>query len=159
MPEIKTDLPRCGLLRRLAAIAYDSLLLLAVLFIASALLIPFTGGGSPAPDGAPTPIYGNHPIERALFTTYIFMVAFFFFGWFWTHGGQTLGMRAWRIRVQRYDGRAISWWQALLRYLVAYVSWAAAGLGFLWSLFDREKLTWHDRYSESVLVVMPKKQK
>lgn len=160
MPEIKTDLPRCSLLRRLAAIMYDSLLLLAVLFIASALLIPLTGGGgTPVPGEAPAPIYGNHPIHRALFTSYLFAVAFFFFGWFWTHGGQTLGMRAWRVRVQRYDGRGIGWYQALLRYLVAYVSWAAAGLGFLWSLVDKEKMTWHDRYSESILVVVPKKKK
>jgi len=144
MPEINDDYPRCGLLRRLAAVAYDSLLLLAVLFIASAAVLPLTGGEA---------VRARNP----LFTSYIFFVAFFFFGWFWTHGGQTLGMRAWRIRVQRYDGRAISWWQALLRYLVAYVSWAAAGLGFLWALVDREKLTWHDRYSESVLVVLPKK--
>ncbi len=138
---------------------YDALLLLAVLFLASALLIPFTGEPSSTGDGVPTPIYGNHPLHRALFTSYIFSVAFFFYGWFWTHGGQTLGMRAWRIRVQRYDGRGISWWQALLRYLVAYVSWVAAGLGFLWALVDKEQMTWHDRYSESVLVVLPKKKK
>lgn len=138
-----TELPHAGLIRRLAAILYDSLLLLAVLFIATALILPLTGGEA---------VRAGHP----LFMTYIFLVAFFFYAWFWTHGGQTLGMRAWRLRVVRYDGGPISLWQALLRYLVAFVSWGALGLGFLWSLVDREKLTWHDRYSQTKLVVTPK---
>ena len=136
-------LPHCGLLRRLAAILYDALLLLAVLFIATLAVLPLTGGEAIRP-------------HNPLYTTYIFFVGFFFFAWFWTHGGQTLGMRAWRVRVQTRNGQAISWWQALLRYLIAFVSWGALGLGFLWSLFDKEKMTWHDRYSESVLVVMPR---
>jgi uncharacterized RDD family membrane protein YckC len=68
-------------------------------------------------------------------------------------------MRAWRVRVQRYDGKPITWWQALLRFLIAFVSWGALGLGFLWSLYDKRKRTWHDIYSESVLVVIPKERK
>lgn len=87
---------------------------------------------------------------------WLLAVAFLFFGWFWTHGGQTLGMRTWRIRVQTRDGRAISWTQALLRFLTALVSWGALGLGFWWSLWDPERMTWHDRWSESVLVSMPR---
>lgn len=138
-------LPHCGLLRRLAAIFYDALLLLAVLFIATALAMLFTDGEA---------IRANHP----LFTTYIFFVTFLFFAWFWTHGGQTLGMRAWRIRAQTRDGTAMSWSQALLRFMVAIASWGLLGLGFLWSLIDREKMTWHDRYSETVLVVLTKRQ-
>lgn len=136
-----TALPPCGLLRRLAVIVYDAFLLFAVAFVAGILALPLTGAITP----------GN-----PFFTSYIFFVCFFFFGWFWTHGGQTLGMRAWRVRVQRYDGGPITWWQAMLRFLVAFVSWGALGLGFLWSLFDKRKRTWHDIYSESVLVVISK---
>ena len=142
-----TALPRCTLTRRLAVIAYDFILLFGVLFIASLIALPFTGDD---------PQRAHHP----LFTSYLFFVAFFFFGWFWTHGGQTLGMRAWRVRVVRHDnGGPITWWQALLRFLVAIASWLVVGVGFLWSLFDKEKRAWHDIYSESTLVVLPKKVK
>lgn len=138
-----TDLPRCTLLRRLAAILYDSLLLGAVLLLASLIALP---------------LLGDEPSRAALllFRIYLVLMLFIFFAWFWTHGGQTLGMRAWRIRLQSRGGGPITLWQALLRFLVAALSWLACGLGFLWSLFDREHLTWHDRYSMSELVVVPK---
>lgn len=139
-----TALPRCGLIRRLAAIVYDAILLFGIVFIASALVQPLTRMISP---------------DNPFFTLYFLAVVFAFFGWFWTHGGQTLGMRAWRVRVQRPDGQTISWGQALLRYLMAILSWVALGLGFLWSLVDREKRTWHDLVSETVLVVLPKEKK
>jgi uncharacterized RDD family membrane protein YckC len=148
--------PHCGLLRRLAAILYDGLLLLAVLFIATAILLPLTHQAGTTPGEAPVPIYAQHPLYKAAFTSYLFMVSYFFFAYFWTHGGQTLGMRAWRIRVQTRDGHPIGWWHALLRFMVAIVSWAALGLGFLWSLVDRQKRTWHDLYSETDLIVLPK---
>lgn len=138
-----TSLPRCGLLRRLAAILYDTLLLLAVLFLASLLILPLTGEGGLRP---------GHP----LITSYHFVITFLFFTWFWTHGGQTLGMRVWRIRIRSRTAAPITLWQCLLRFLAAIVSWGALGLGFLWSLVDREKLTWHDRFSLTELVVIPK---
>lgn len=137
------SLPHCGLLRRLGAIAYDSLLLAAVLILASGLALLVTGGETARP--------GN-----PFMTSYFFLVSFLFYAWFWMHGGQTLGMRAWRIRVQQLDGRNITPWQALLRFIMSIIAWLPLGLGFLWSLFDREQRTWHDRFSETVLVVIPK---
>jgi uncharacterized RDD family membrane protein YckC len=139
-----TTLPRCTLTRRLAVVFYDTLLLLAVLFMAGALASAIVGNAD----------VGSHPLYR----TWLFMVSFFYFAWPWVNGGQTLGMRTWRVRVQRYDGGPITWWQALLRFMVAMASWAVLGAGFLWSLFDKQQRTWHDIYSESVLVVLPKKQ-
>lgn len=146
MSQENTPLPHCGLGRRMAAILYDSLLLLAVLFVASALwLIPTGGEAKP----------GHDPLR----TLYLLLVAFAFFAWFWTHGGQTLGMRAWRIRLQNRGGGPVSLWQVMLRFIVAIGSWLVFGLGFLWSLIDKEKLTWHDRYSMTELVVLPKERK
>ena len=130
-----------SLLRRLGAVLYDTLLLLSVLFIATALVLVLTGGEA-IPAGNP------------FFSSYLLFICFMFYGWFWTHGGQTLGMRAWKIRVQQRNGAAISWWQAMLRFLSAIVSWLALGLGFLWMLVDRDKLTWHDRCSKTVLVLL-----
>jgi uncharacterized RDD family membrane protein YckC len=130
---------RAGLPRRLAAAFYDAFLLFALWFAAAAAMLPLTGGEAVGP--------GN-----PLFTSYLFLVAFLFFGWFWTHGGQTLGMRAWRLRVQRRDGGPLTWSHALLRFLVAIPSWLLLGAGFLWALVDRDGQTWHDRYSETVVV-------
>ncbi len=146
MSDVSPPLPHCSLLRRLAAILYDSLLLLALLFIVSAAHLAISGGGE---------AHTGSDIVRSII---VVVTAFAFFAWFWLHGGQTLGMRAWRIRLQSRGGGAITPWQALLRFLAAIVSWLALGLGFLWSLVDKEKLTWHDRFSMSELVVIPKDQ-
>jgi len=101
--------------RRLAAIAYDSLLLAAVLLLAAALAlglaVALLGGERVA---LHSPLRGN-----PFFSAYLLLVCFGFFGGFWIHGGQTLGMRAWRLRVQRRDGRNIGWWRALERFFVA----------------------------------------
>lgn len=101
--------------RRLAAIVYDSLLLSGVLFVATglALALAVLVLGSEAVR-THNPLTGN-----PFLSTYLFLVCFFFYGGFWTHGGQTLGMRAWRLRVQQRNGHDITWWQALLRFLVA----------------------------------------
>lgn len=136
---------KVGLLRRLCAMLYDSLLLCAVLYFATAILLPFTGGEAIAPQ---TPWY----------TLYLVVVSFLYFGGFWTRGGQTLGMRAWRMRLAAQAGGAVSWHQALARFLGAIVSWASLGLGFAWAMFDPKGMTWHDRWSKSVLVNQPKTQ-
>ncbi|QKT04552.1 RDD family protein [Ectothiorhodospiraceae bacterium 2226] len=141
-PVAAPTLPRAGLLRRFAAIFYDALLLIAVWMGAAALVLAFTGG-------AVSP--GN-----PLFQTYLLLVTFAFFAWFWMHGGQTLGMRAWRVRLRRRDGGPLTLYHVLLRFMVAIGSWLALGLGFLWALVDKEGLTWHDRYSETELVVEPR---
>jgi len=128
-----------GLARRLAAIAYDSFLLVAVLFLATALLMPFTGGEAIKPNSL-------------LYTAYLLAVSFGYFGWFWTHGGQTLGMRTWNLRLESTDGARPSWPRALVRFAGACISWLALGMGFLWMLVGDERLTWHDRLSHTRLV-------
>ncbi len=74
--------------------------------------------------------------------------------WFWTHGGQTLGMRAWRLRLVSDDGDKVTLRQALVRYAVAILSWLVLGLGFLWILFDGKKRAWHDIASRTRLVLV-----
>ena len=131
-----------GLLVRLLAMFYDSLLLLSALLIATALALMVTKG---------TLSYHN-----PFFRTFLFLICFSFYAWFWLHGGQTLGMRAWRLRLQRFDGRAITIWQALLRFMVAIPSLAMGGMGLLWMLVDKDRLAVHDRISESTIVRLPK---
>lgn len=129
------------LFKRLLAIIYDLFLLFGVLFFA-ALIPSLLAGG---------------PIRHPLFSIYLFVVIFFFFGWFWTHGGQTLGMRAWRLRVTTEDGTGLNWGRALLRFLLAGFSWLILGFGFIWALFDKKRQTLHDRLSKTMLIQLPKK--
>lgn len=129
---------RPGFLRRLAATFYDLLLLLAVLFVATALLLPFNGGRA-------------FTAQQFFFPLYLLLVSLLFYAWFWTHGGQTLGLRAWKIKVLTLDREPISWKQALLRFVAAIVSWGFLGLGILWILIDKNQLSWHDHLSKTAL--------
>ncbi|MEC4563483.1 RDD family protein [Pseudomonas inefficax] len=152
------DFPPVGLGRRLAAMFYDFLLCTALLIVTAgaykmiqmaiigeARMRELTEAG--ALDGDP------------LLSTVLLFVLFGFFAKFWTHGGQTLGMQVWGVRVQNTDGTAISLWQALLRFVVSIASWLCLGLGFFWVLVDKRKRGWHDIYSESQLVRVPKQKK
>ncbi|ALN65154.1 RDD family protein [Lysobacter antibioticus] len=77
----------------------------------------------------------------------------------WRRGGQTLGMRPWRLRVIGADGAAPEWRALAIRYAVGTVSLAALGLGFWWAWFDRDRLTWHDRASGTRILRVPKRPK
>ncbi|EDN67252.1 conserved hypothetical protein, membrane [Beggiatoa sp. PS] len=107
-----------GLLRQFMAIFYDSLLLLSALFFAAALAYPIT-----------------HGQVSLIFQIYLLTVCFFYFAWPWLHGGQTLGMKTWRIQLQSNQDRPITKQQVLLRFSIAIVSWLALGIGFFGSLW------------------------
>lgn len=139
-----------GLIRRLVAMLYDAVLLFAILALAVALLvIPYAELlGSPFPN--------EDPIHRFVLQAYLLLVSGVFFTFFWINGGQTLGMRAWRLRVLRDDGEPLSWRDAWLRFVTAILSLVPFGLGFLWILIDPERLAWHDRLSRTRLVMASK---
>ena len=136
---------RPSLLRRLAAVLYDGMLLIAIWMGAAALWIGLQGGeAATAGDG--------------LFRVYLLGVAYLFFVGFWVIGGRTLGMQAWRLRLVDAHGQRISTRAATHRFVTAIVSWLPAGGGFLWALIDREGLTWHDRLSRTYLSLEPKRR-
>jgi uncharacterized RDD family membrane protein YckC len=132
-----------GFLRRIAAVFYDIFLLLAVLFVATAIALPLNAGKAFA--------YGQF-----FYPLYLFIVSFLFYGWFWTHGGQTLGLRSWKIKLISTTGKQITWQQAALRYLCALLSWLCLGMGFVWILIDKDHRAWHDILSKSRLVMTEK---
>nr|WP_256452041.1 RDD family protein [Methylobacter sp. S3L5C] len=135
-----------GFLRRLAALIYDLFLLIALLFLATALLLPFTTGEAVSVQ------------QLLIYRIYLLVISFFFYGWFWTHGGQTLGLRAWKIKVLTFDQKTINWYQALLRFATAIVSWSFFGLGFLWILMDKDQRSWYDHLSKTALFFDPQKK-
>jgi uncharacterized RDD family membrane protein YckC len=138
-----SELPPPGLLRRLGAMFYDSLLLFAVLFMLSYPYVWLTGGKNPG------------MIVKTAYQIYLLAICFFFYAGFWIHGGQTLGMRTWGIKLVRIDGAPITWNDALKRFASALLSLFCLGLGFLWVLYDRDKLAWHDRLSGTRLILLP----
>lgn len=132
-----------SLWRILAAIFYDSWLLGALILL-----------------GATIDTFTRHLFDYCAATSYIplqiycLLAPLIFFVGFWTHGGQTLGMRAWRIRVVTSQGQPITFRQAINRYFAAILSWLACGLGYLWMLSDPEQQSWHDRLSDTYLVLV-----
>lgn len=134
-----------GLGRRLAAIFYDTWLIIALWLLGATLdfFVQRALGLGDAPYRLPLQLY-------------LAACPFVFFGWFWTHGGQTLGMRSWRIKVLDAQGREVTWRQSIMRVAVALFSSLAFGLGHLWMLIDPDRLTWHDRLSGTRLVMLKK---
>jgi len=138
-----------GLLRRLAALLYDILLLFGLWTLVSALMLLVSGGWLAEPA---RPAWLVSALRMLLALTTLG-----FFVWFWTHGGQTLGMRAWRLRLVGQDGAAVTPRQALIRVAAACLALAPAGLGLWWVLIDPEHRAWHDRWSGTRLIVVPKR--
>ncbi len=129
----------CGLARRLMAIAYDCCLLFSLLFFATLPALAVTGGKAFVP--------GN-----PYYCAYLLLISWFYFVWQWKTGRQTLGMRTWRIYLATRGGRPPDWKNLSVRFFLAIVSLSAMGLGFLWALVDEERMTFHDRFSGTILV-------
>lgn len=145
MPNSK--MKKSGLLRRLGAILYDTLLVLALLFLVT---IPFIA----MRDGEPVDSSDNIAYQITLV-----LVIFGFFVGFWSRSGSTLGMLAWGLRIEAENAQTPTVRQASLRFFAAILSWLPLGLGLLWQLWDKDKLTWHDRISGTRLIHYPKRPK
>ena len=130
-----------SLLRRIAAIFYDLLLLTGILFATSAVAVWINKG-----------VAVKHP----LYYVALILTAFFFYGWFWTHGGQTLGLSTWRLKVIDENGNALTWRRSIYRFAAAWIALLPAAAGLLWMLFDKDSLALHDRLSKTRVVKLPK---
>lgn len=157
MSSTSTEQPTSpGLLRRFAAMVYDSLLLLAVIMAYGALVLvlKLLVQGPMADDGRVYEGYWGAVVFVGLIAT---IVAFFCY--FWRRSGQTLGMRSWRMRLVDRQLQPPTLRQCLLRCLLASISLAALGLGYFWRWLDPKGYTLHDRFSGTQLVLLAKKQK
>ena len=163
--QIGTDSKRAGPIRRIFALVYDTLLILAAIFVAF----------------QPIPLLEafiqEFPLTQVLTSIYLMGIWFLFLGWFWTHGGQTVGMKAWWIKLLRKDGAEITWIDASYRFILSNGAFIlilmlvgleviSARLGlilggtifclsFLWAVIDQQGRAGHDALSRTQLIVLP----
>ena len=128
-----------GLGRRLGAMLYDTLLILALFFLTGFIWVPISGDVVTGP----------------LFQLTLIVEIVAFFGYFWRKQGETLGMRAWKIRVIDEAGALPSWKRILLRLCIAPLSITAFGIGYAWLYLGDNKQTWHDKVSGTFVVHLP----
>jgi uncharacterized RDD family membrane protein YckC len=146
------DPPSALLLRRLLALLYDFWPVLA-LWLATA--VPFVLLDA----GMNNDLRHNiEPFSALAWLQWLacWAVAGLYATLSWRRGGQTLGMRPWRIAVVTLDGLPASRAALWARYAMATLSLLLCGAGFWWALLDRQGLTWHDRASNTRLELLPK---
>lgn len=136
------EMPLASLSRRALALAYEALLLCALL---AAAALPFVMVIHAA----------DAIVARPLLQIYLVAVAAMYFVWQWRRGGQTLPMKTWRLRVVTRAGSALTLRQALGRFVFALLGCLLAGSGFAWALVDREGLFLHDRLAGTKIISVP----
>jgi uncharacterized RDD family membrane protein YckC len=120
-------------------IVYDFVIVISLLMLAT-LLAMLAGFG------------GRTAMKDPAYTIYLLSIWFFYLAWCWHKGGMTVGMRAWRVKIEDESGNRPGWGKSTIRFLASLLSAAAVGIGFAWSLFDSRKRTWHDILSGSRLI-------
>lgn len=99
---------------------YESMLMFAVIFIFGGLFSIL--------------LEQRHALYlRGLMQDWLFLIIGIYFVWFWTHGGQTLAMKTWRIRLETRDGQPVGYGRALGRYALAWL-WVLPGLAMAWAV-------------------------
>ena len=129
---------QAGFFRRSAALIYDALLLFAAFFLVTAIAIWLNEGEN---------------VPGAWLRWFFLVTMYLFFSWFWLHGGQTLGMRDLRLRLVDKNGLPPTLKAVTVRFIAAIVSWIAFAAGHVWILIDTQKLAWHDRLSQTFVVL------
>ena len=132
-----------GLARRIGALGYDALLILAIWMTTLFVVIAFNNGEAVSAWWVPVILY-------------VECVSYYLYSWLKT--GQTLGMRTWRLKLVDEQGFSPTMQNLLLRLLVAPFSAAALGLGYLAYYWGTRQQTWHDQVSQSYVVLLPKEK-
>ena len=145
--------PSAPLWRRLAAMVYDSFLVLALLVLVGFLNL-----------GIQLAIYGEsqlrtmtdqgYTLDGSLLWVAQALAIFGFFAFFWRKKGQTLGMQAWRIRIVNDDLKTLTYLQIVVRCLIAIPAILLCLIGVLWMKIDPEQKTWSDRLSKTRTILL-----
>jgi uncharacterized RDD family membrane protein YckC len=125
MDRTSTTAAPAGIFRRLAALLYDLLLAGALAAAATFALLPLTDGEAIL---VTSQGFGGHLYHAALL-----VLVFAYFGLGWTRSGQTLGMKAWRIRLVAWNGRGVTWADAAVRFTIG-ATIALLAIAGVWQL-------------------------
>ena len=128
----------------LAACVYELLLLIALWFIAALLFISLFGDAT-------------HSYKRYFLQFYLWLITGAYFVWCWRKSGQTLAAQTWKIKLVNQAGDTLNVRQAITRYFFSSLSALVLGFGFIWALFDRDRLYLHDRLLKTRFMSTAKK--
>lgn len=128
----------CGFLRRIGCIMYDSVVIAALWMLAALPVVLILGDSVQA--------------GKQWFQIYLWLIAGAYFIWFWGHGGQTLGMQAWHVKLVSAATTRSSSAHLLIRYVIATISLAVFGIGLIWAVGHPRSMTWYDLASKTRLV-------
>ena len=140
------DLPHAGLFKRLATIIYDGLIVVAILFLSSAIAMAVVG----AILGAEAITERQVLISNPVYSAWLVLCWFSYYAWCWRKGGQTLGMKAWRLKLITTDNNKITYSNALLRFFSSLL-----GLAHFWVLLPGKR-GWQDIISQTNIIVLKK---
>jgi uncharacterized RDD family membrane protein YckC len=139
---LQTNEGLAGIRRRLASMMYEALLLVGVLaatFFFPQLLIS---------------LVRHAALPGAVLWIHVIGVLGIYFLWYWRHGGQTLAMQTWKLKLVSHDGSAPTWPQLYRRYALAWPSVTLLGAGLIWAVFDRDRQFLHDRLSGTRVILV-----
>lgn len=122
---------------------YESLLVVAVVFIAGFVFIGISGDAQTG-------------WKHIVFQVFLLGIVFAYFSIFWRRSGQTLAMKTWRIKLVDREGKLISLQRALLRFGLALVGLSLLGVSIVWAWFDRDRQFLHDRLAKTRLIYFQK---
>ncbi len=135
-----------GILIRLAAMIYDFLLILSLLFMMGLVYQIFFDSKDLTND-----------INMFFYRLYLLSGILFYFIFSWVKGGQTVGMKAWKFKLITNDGNNVNFYKSLLRLFIAFISIALFGLGILYIFFNKDNLSLYDKLSNTLLVKVKNK--
>lgn len=128
-----------SLSRRLTSMLYEGLVIFSILLVGFLLpQIVFSG-------------FGLQLSGKQLWL-HVILVLMVYFVWCWLHGGQTLPMKTWKLRIVGTNGEKLRPLQAVFRYLLAWPSVLVFGIGIFWALFDQDKQFLHDRLAGTRII-------
>ncbi len=142
--------PTAPFAKRAVAIVIDfpAMLILSYLiaFLASFLMAPFYGRDS---------AFAQFMRSLLGVTTGVLMLLFqfFYFGFFWSRSGRSIGMKLTGIQVVRRNGDKVGFFRSGLRGSVGYwISGLIFMLGFIWAAFDKNGEAWHDKLFDTKVI-------
>ncbi len=132
----KLNITAPSLIKLGACLLYELLTVIAIVFVSAGLFLWVAGDAT-------------HGVKRLLLQVFLWLIIGAYFVRCWLKSGQTLAMQAWKLKLATDGGQLLGLRFAMLRYVLATLSFALCGLGFLWAIVDRQHLFLHDRILKS----------